>query len=153
MDIREVDIEPQLEAGRVLIPRISEYAGVMLIQALRGVRAKIYFQPSDIEADAFSEASAPNDFNKSFNNAEAPPRPPRRFPSLKATIFHNWGVFQVIDTLIVSGMLSTRSLEALNSNEFTLTLTEALMRELKFKAVQTGRSRHHPHISPFNSLL
>src|SRR5437764_1503439 len=39
--IREVDLEPQLESGRILIPRISEYAGVLLVQALRNTQARL----------------------------------------------------------------------------------------------------------------
>jgi hypothetical protein len=147
MVIREVDLEPQFEAGRVLIPRISEYAGVMLIQALRGVRAKIYFQPSDIDSGALSdsaEGAMPADFNESFTSVEAAPSA-ESLPVTQGDDLPQLGIFHVIDTLIVSGMLSTRSVEALNSNEFT-TLTESLMRELKFKAVRRG-ARGITHLS------
>jgi hypothetical protein len=140
MDIREVDLEPQFEAGRVLIPRISEYAGVMLIQALRGVRAKIYFQPSDTEPEPLSDSLDKQfgNFDSSFLNANEPaPLTAESLPVTQGDDLPQLGFFQVIDTLIVSGMLSTRSVEALNSTEFT-TLTEALMRELKFKAVRRG---------------
>ena len=44
---------------------------------------------------------------------------------------------RVIDTVITSGLLSTRSLEAASSEEYT-TLLEALIRELKFKARRRG---------------
>jgi hypothetical protein len=145
MDIREVDIEPQLEAGRILIPRISEYAGVMLIQALRGVRAKIYFQPSDAnEPDTYSDPSAPDNFNSSFDAAEAPPNA-EMLPVTRGDDLPQLGILQVIETLVVSGMLSTRSVEASNSSEFTA-LTEALLRELKFKAFRRG-ARGITHLS------
>jgi hypothetical protein len=137
MDIREVDLEPQLEAGRVLIPRISEYAGVLLIQA------KIYFQPSDIDPSA-SDSVAPADFNDSFNTVDAAPSA-ESLPVTQGDDLPQLGVFQVIDTLLVSGMLTTRSVEALNSNEFTI-LTESLMRELKFKAARRG-ARGITHLS------
>ncbi len=143
MDIREVDLEPQLEAGRVLIPRISEYAGVMLIQALRGIRAKIFFQPSDIDPSA-SDSLAPADFNNSFETVVASPSA-ESLPVTQGDDLPQLGVFQVIDTLLVSGMLTTRSVEALNSNEFTI-LTESLMRELKFKAARRG-ARGITHLS------
>jgi hypothetical protein len=146
MDIREVDLEPQLEAGRVLIPRISEYAGVLLIQALRGIRAKIFFQPSDLDPNGpnASDSVAPSDFNDSFKTVDAAPSA-ESLPVTQGDDLPQLGVFQVIDTLLVSGMLTTRSVEALNSNEFTI-LTESLMRELKFKAVRRG-ARGITHLS------
>lgn len=47
MGIRELDLEPQLENDRILIPRISEYAGVLLVQALRGTQAQMKLGPSE----------------------------------------------------------------------------------------------------------
>jgi uncharacterized protein YbjQ (UPF0145 family) len=47
LGIREVELEPQFAAGHILIPRISEYAGVMIIQALRNTTAKIRLGPSE----------------------------------------------------------------------------------------------------------
>jgi hypothetical protein len=143
MDIREVDIEPQLEAGRILIPRISEYAGVLLIQALRGVRAKIYFGPSDIESVDSNDSNL--GFPSFLSSGVDEPPSAESLPVTQGDDLPQLGVFQVIDTLIVSGMLSTKSVEALNSSEFT-TLTEALMRELKFKAVRRG-ARGITHLS------
>jgi hypothetical protein len=146
MDIREVDLEPQLEAGRILLPRISEYAGILLIQALRGIRAKIYFQPSDIDA-----SNGNYDFNSDSSalflnpNDEPQPLAAESLPVSQGEDLPQLGVFQVIDTLVVSGMLSTKAVEALNSNEFT-TLTEALMKELKFKAARRG-ARGITHLS------
>lgn len=47
LGIREVELEPQFAAGHILIPRISEYAGVMIVQALRNTTAKIRLGPSE----------------------------------------------------------------------------------------------------------
>lgn len=47
LGIREVELEPQFIAGHVLIPRISEYAGVLIVQALRNSTAKIRLGPSE----------------------------------------------------------------------------------------------------------
>lgn len=67
LGIRTIDLEPQLEAGRVLLPQISEYAGVLVAQALRGTRARIRLglaaeifrsQNSADEAEASSASSA-----------------------------------------------------------------------------------------------
>ena len=45
--IRGADLEPQFEAGKVLIPRISEYAGVMIVQALRDAPLEMTLAPAD----------------------------------------------------------------------------------------------------------
>jgi uncharacterized protein YbjQ (UPF0145 family) len=69
LGIRTVELEPQLQAGRILIPRISEYAGVQIAQALRnakvtirlGLSEKIY-QNSELrkDNDALFSPKAPN---------------------------------------------------------------------------------------------
>ena len=59
MGFREVDLETQIAEGRILIPRISEYAGIVLIQALRGISAKMYFGPSD---EIFSTPETRSDY-------------------------------------------------------------------------------------------
>jgi hypothetical protein len=127
--IREVDLEPQLEAGHILLPRISEYAGVLLIQALRGIQAKISFAPSDGFPGV---ASAPRETGKNVISPVADTLPVTQGEDLPQL-----GVYQILDTLIVSGLLSTRALEAANSAEYT-SLTESLVRELKFKASRRG---------------
>ncbi len=53
--IREVDLEPQFESGHVLIPRISEYAAIALIQALRDVQAQMEMGPAE---EIFSSSDA-----------------------------------------------------------------------------------------------
>lgn len=47
LGIREVELDPQFEAGKILIPRISEFAGVMIIQALRNTTALMRLGPSE----------------------------------------------------------------------------------------------------------
>jgi hypothetical protein len=47
LNIREVELEPQFQAGKILIPRISEYAGVLIAQALRNSNARMRLGPSD----------------------------------------------------------------------------------------------------------
>jgi uncharacterized protein YbjQ (UPF0145 family) len=47
LGIREVELEPQFAAGRILIPRISEYAGVLIVQTLRGSAARMRLGPSE----------------------------------------------------------------------------------------------------------
>ena len=47
LGIRAVELEPQLAAGSVLIPRISEFAGVQIAQALRNAKVQIRLGLSD----------------------------------------------------------------------------------------------------------
>jgi hypothetical protein len=47
MGIDAKDLVHQFEGDRVLIPRISEYAGVLIVQALRGTSATMRLAPSD----------------------------------------------------------------------------------------------------------
>jgi hypothetical protein len=136
MGFREVDLEPQLAEGKILIPRISEYAGIVLIQALRGVQAKISFGLSDLfEGDTeVSEEGRPDSvFTKIDGTAPLSTESAEALPTTQGDELPQLGVYQVSDTLIVSGILSTRSLENLSSPEYAA-LLEALMRELKFKA-------------------
>jgi len=135
MGFREVDLEPQIAEGRLLIPRISEYAGVVLIQALRGISAKIQFGPSD---EVFSTPETRDDF-VSFST-DIPQTPLTFNDDLPVSNSENLPQFQqirVLDTVITSGLLTTKSVEATHSEEYTL-LLEALVRELKFKARRRG---------------
>lgn len=45
--LREVELEPQFEAGRILIPRISEYLGIVIVQALRDSKTKMLLGPAE----------------------------------------------------------------------------------------------------------
>ncbi len=47
LGIREVELEPQFAAGQILIPRVSEFAGVQIVQALRNSTARMRLGPSD----------------------------------------------------------------------------------------------------------
>lgn len=47
LGVREIELEPQFAAGHVLIPRISEYAGVLIVQTLRNATAKMRLGPSE----------------------------------------------------------------------------------------------------------
>jgi hypothetical protein len=51
-DFRAVDLDPQFEAGSILLPRISEYVAACIAQALRGATVKLTLKHSD-QGDAF----------------------------------------------------------------------------------------------------
>ncbi len=47
LGIREVELEPQFTSNTILIPRISEFAGIQIVQALRNSHARMRLGPSD----------------------------------------------------------------------------------------------------------
>ena len=146
MGIREVDLEPQLEAGRILIPRISEYAGILLVQALRGTSAEISLGPSD---QIFSSEETREDL--SLPPAESAGRkvyvtpddrateshPAERIPVVMEPELPGHPVFAVVDLVSASAGLSIQSVEAEKSPAYQDAL-EALKRELRYRAHRKG---------------
>jgi len=143
MGIREMDLEPQFESGRILIPRISEFAGVLLIQALRTISAKIRFGPSDQIFSASPEnerepeglttesaAFSTQFFVESTHEAEA-------IPVTTDGALAQFPNYSVVDVVFGSAVLKSEAIEAETSAEFHQTL-EALHREVKFKAYRKG---------------
>jgi hypothetical protein len=146
MGFREVDLEPQLAGNRILIPRISEYAGIVLVQALRGTRAKMRLGPSETIFSA-QDSEITND----------PYQPGMRLPEPSAPSPHALDLdhpaeqiavtpdgtlpqlpeFDVIDTIFTSAILNSNAVEAERTSEYTEIL-ENLKRELKYKAYRKG---------------
>jgi hypothetical protein len=146
MGFREVDLESQLAEGRILIPRISEYAGIVLIQALRGIPALMQFGPSDEifstpdtrdEHPSDSSTHWSPDDEKQADSSFEEIHAAENMPVTNAASFPQFQEVSAIDTVIATGLLSTRSVEATHSREYEK-LLEALMRELKFKAHRRG---------------
>jgi hypothetical protein len=144
MGIREVELEPQFASGRILIPRISEYAGILLVQALRGTRAQLKLGPSDSifatpetrdEPTDESLLPAPNEFARSITPEGKHPAETVRI-SADATI-HDLPNPVLIDLVIVSTTLKSEMVEPRNSPKYQETL-DALIRELKYRAHRKG---------------
>ena len=145
MGIREIDLEPQFAHGRVLIPRISEYAGIILIQALRGTAAHLRFGPADTifaSSESKSNPTPPTSgenenqntyqFNSSFvHPAEIIPIFNNDEPETLPT------TYTVIDTVMASELIQSREMEATHSRKFQ-ELLEGLQRELRYKAHHKG---------------
>lgn len=129
--IREIDLEPQFAAGRILIPRISEYAGVLAVQALRGTSAQISLSPAAIDEDALIPAvknpqPAAYTLSDRYHAAEGiPVTTEGSLPGLTH--------FIAIDTIVTSAALTSEMVEAHRSSEYQ-DLLEALIKELKYKA-------------------
>ena len=139
MGFREVDLELQLAAGRILIPRISEYAGVVLIQALRGTEAKMRLGPSDTifsTEDTRSDEISGN--GKVFSEVSVDQaHEAENIPITTAAEIPGVTVLRIIDTVTASTTLKSSIVEALTSSPYQEVL-ENLQRELKYKAYRKG---------------
>ncbi|MGK5086204.1 hypothetical protein WDW86_01490 [Bdellovibrionota bacterium FG-2] len=127
--LREIDLEPQLEADRILIPRISEYAGVLLVQALRGSTAKMRLEPSDQMSDQDND----NEPSQSTYVADVDLSQADSLPITTSATLPELPEFKVIGVFSASAALESSVVEAHESSEYQETL-EALEREIKHKA-------------------
>lgn len=147
--IREIDLEPQLAAGRILIPRISEYAAILIIQKLRGIRASMKLGPAD-QIYSSKNKTAAGEITKEMEGAPtgASARsftyisadgltPAENIPITAESLSLAPGTYERIDVVTASAALHSRSLEVESSTEYE-NLVEALKRELKYKAFRKG---------------
>jgi hypothetical protein len=136
MGIREIDLEPQLAAGRILIPRISEYAGVLIIQALRATRARMRLAPSDSLSDE-EPLTDPRARTQSLTLSEEIPSAELIPISTEALESLDPARAVIVDIVTASAALRTTAVEAEKSQEYA-ELLESLARELKYKAYRKG---------------
>jgi hypothetical protein len=144
MGIDENDIEPQFEGDRILIPRISEYAGILFIQALRGTRTQMRLGPSDsifsTEATRGAEATLQEGPTATWSSLDAEEaHPAEKIPVVTNSTLPELPRWTTIDTLTASTLLKSSTVEAERSSEYQETL-EALKRELRFRAYRKGAS-------------
>jgi uncharacterized protein YbjQ (UPF0145 family) len=143
MGVREIDLEPQLASGKILIPRISEYAGVIIVQALRGTRAKIRLGPSDQifstqnTRDEDTVATTQNIEDNFVAHSTDSTHPAEDMPVTSGENLPGDAVYTVIDTMTASASLKAKIVEAENSSEYQ-EIIEALQREIKYKAFRRG---------------
>ena len=138
MGFREVDLEPQLAAGKILIPRISEFAGVVLIQALRGTQAKMRLGPSDsifATEDTRSETIATGNVFSQVSVDQA--HEAENLPITTETDLPGVTFLRVIDIVSASTSLKSSVVEAQSSSQYQEVI-ENLQRELKYKAYRKG---------------
>lgn len=137
------DLETQLRGDRILLPRISEYAAVLVIQALRAADVVIQAGPSD-------EIFSTNDTREVASDPMlAPPDAPQgttydaEHPSedLPITLDHHISgqgdVEEAIDVITASMGIKSMAIELRRSAEFN-DAVEALKRELRRKAHRRG---------------
>jgi hypothetical protein len=142
MGFREVDLELQLASDRVLIPRISEYAGVMLVSALRATRARMRLGPSDSifsTADTQNESGSPRDskVRRVRESTQDSDHVAESIPVIPAAELPGGRTLQVMDVVTASATLRCEAVNAEGSSEYQ-ELLDRLIRELKYKAHHKG---------------
>jgi len=140
IDISEVELEPQFAAGRILIPRISEFAAIQIIQSVRGARATIKAGPSDTIFSTEDTRDPPHaDVTTAAQTkmATAHTHPADLMPMTSDSKLPGFPDFRVIDVITASASLRTNMVEAQASLEYQEAL-EALAREIKFRAFHRG---------------
>lgn len=143
--IREIDLEIQFQSGRILIPRISEYAGVMIVQALRASSTEMTFAPSD-QAAEWSQASNLNFKNDKLRLItveesqavkqgpnERKIHPAEALPISTGFQLPQYSEYHILDVLTATALLKASAVEAENSQEYIETV-ESLKKEIIFKA-------------------
>jgi uncharacterized protein YbjQ (UPF0145 family) len=142
MGIREIDLEPQFTSGRILLPRLSEFAGIMIIQALRGTRAQIKLGPSDTifstpdtRTDSEETLSSVEDHSTSYSSEIT--HPAENLPITSENQVPGISELTLIDMVTASASLRSNVVEAERSTEYQ-EIIEALQREIKYKAYRKG---------------
>jgi len=130
--IRESDIELQLQGTRVRIPRISEYGGVLIVQALRGSKAVFRLLPSH-DSHAPEPSASFSTHSETVQSSDKPVHPAENIPVVTSPTLSNSSSFVTIDMLTASASFSSHHLQPHASTEYQ-SLLEALQRELKYKA-------------------
>jgi hypothetical protein len=144
VEIREVDLEPQFEADRLLIPRISEYSGILLVQALRTAQVDFRLGPADSIFATDDTRTTPEEELPSTGR-EIPTEhfttdtghPAELIPITSEPSLPDQPRTRTIDIVTCSAALGTTAVEAERSSEYA-ELLEALQRELKYKAHRRG---------------
>lgn len=124
------DLDLQIRAGRVFFPRISEFAGIKLIQDLRDSGLHFRFVPSDRDQDEVMQQTPGVEFHYQPTATDAKPLQP--IPVLPENSKH-LGEYSEIDTAILNQYLKAEVVEAERSDLFQEVL-ERMLESLKQKA-------------------
>jgi hypothetical protein len=176
MGIREIDLEPQLESGHILIPRISEYAGILLVQTLRNFPVKMRLGPAEeiyrkyeslddptaetlrpetvtTRYQASSRSSHPSYSPHSphsfgVSSQRLPQGIPLEIPMTPDESLPQFSSFEVLDTIVVSATLKSEVVD----EEFQRVL-ENLQTEIRQRAFEkgaTGVIRFKTEVTPLS---
>jgi len=116
LGIREVELEPQFDAGHILIPQISEYVGILLVQALRNAQVEMFLGPAH-EIFPNSESLGQDDLifagqNQTGLTTQSGAHPAQEIPLTLEPMLPGRSFKKVIDTFTVSVTLKSAQLES-----------------------------------------
>jgi len=132
IEITPSDLELQWESGQILLPRISEYTAVLLIQSLRTCQARLEAGPSDSifsTPETQSEKPTPQATKISQPRVETPSSIDS-FPM--STQSHIPQPYRVLEALSATAVISAQSVE--NASTDYEDLLEGLKKKLKYLA-------------------
>ena len=146
LGLRELDLEPQFLHNQILIPQISEYAGVHIVQSLKSTRARITLGPAEQIYPAKAPENAPlaaeNDtgliptVSSSLALAAISPHPAESIPLTEADALPQFPNASAGDTLIVQANLPAKEVDNLTPH-YKETLA-ALKLQLSYQAYARG---------------
>mgnify|MGYP000966960687 CR=1 FL=1 len=138
MGFRRPDLEPMLEAGHIKLPRISEYAAILIVQKLRDANVEFTLTPTqqgEEELQDHSTFASRSDQNTILT--EPMPHPAELIPVTTGAHFPDSAYWTVVDTLVASTLLKAVFVESKNSSDYSRSV-EALKNELRYKAHHLG---------------
>lgn len=132
--VRSVDLEPQFEAGRILLPRISEYVGIAIVQALRDAPVRMWLTPSERSADeTLPRPTVPDHVSRMVRT----PRSHLSIADMLPLLTGDHADYTPFDAITTSANLNSSFVEATDSPEYSR-LVDALSRQLKYQARLKG---------------
>ncbi|MEN9724013.1 MAG: hypothetical protein RJB38_1999 [Pseudomonadota bacterium] len=140
--VRTVDLEIQFEAKKVLLPRISEFAAVLVTQALRGASVELSLLPSDASpspsledsADATNTSGLATPWKNETTVSNAlDQHPAHLLPLTPHSAIPGQESALPLDLLFATALLREPEWKAETSDAFA-ELVESLKQELRFKA-------------------
>lgn len=138
MDIREFDLEPQLEAGRILLPGLTEYAAILITQKMRGTSAFISCLPESQSIQTLS--SEPQNDKPKFKSeihADLEAHPARSIILTNLSTLPGFESAKVIDLVTATAVLETTATTAESTDQYAELLAR-LQDELRFKSYHRG---------------
>ncbi len=128
------ELDLQIKSERVLLPRISEYAGIKLIQDLRDTGLTFRLAPSSVDEDEVT-SEAPS-VSIHYSNATSGAGAGKNIPILPKDQFDQ-KIYEVIDTIQMVQFLKAEMLEVEKSDLFQELLTR-MTSAIKRKANALG---------------
>jgi hypothetical protein len=134
LEIAASDLELQWESGQILLPRISEYTAVLLVQSLRTCQARLEAGPCD---SIFSTPETRSEHSVApttqVAHATNPLQSQHAMNSLPmSTQSHFSEPYQILEALSATAVISTHSVES-NAPDYEETL-EGLKKKLRYLA-------------------